>query len=185
MTPIDSSLIEAISRGASTSVCLDLIGNGADINGWDWKGLTMLQLAVKRQHLEICEALIQSGAQVNQKSFHKDTTLAFAINGDPAICQMLVNAQVDVNALDAYGQSALHDAVLMANAPGCLFLLEHGIDAELADAEQITALQLAQNLKHESCITILRSWRAAQAARSVMQEIMPDACETQVHHNGI
>ncbi|KAI8140447.1 ankyrin repeat-containing domain protein [Fennellomyces sp. T-0311] len=68
---------------------------------------------------------------------------------------LLLIRQINVNALDANGQTPLHRAVLN-NQPGCLEkLLQHGARTDVQDSQGRLALHIASLYRRSECVNML------------------------------
>jgi ankyrin repeat protein len=107
-------------------------------------GRTALMCAAAKGHSEIVGALIQSGANPNQKDDIEYTALALAAeNRHLSAVQTLVTAGADVNILVTYGNTPL----ILACQQGALeiaeFLLDRGANIATTNRERETALMKA------------------------------------------
>ena len=128
LTGADTALHRAAVRGASDVVSL-LIERGMDVNVVDASsgGTTPLHRAVLCQSLETVRLLLDAGADVNAKAEFGTTPLMIALPNDRqdvlaredhrrrfpkwtdprlAMIELLLDAGADVEAVDAYGQTA-------------------------------------------------------------------------------
>ncbi|KAJ4267328.1 hypothetical protein NW762_003432 [Fusarium torreyae] len=111
------------------------------------KWRTPLHNASELRRTHVVKSLLDKGADVNARSFHKLTALMFAAEAeDPEIVRMLVRKGADVNAQSnekTNARSALHVAAQIESPEILLILLRSGADTKLVTAAGNTPLHLA------------------------------------------
>ncbi|XP_028417178.1 serine/threonine-protein kinase pakC-like [Dendronephthya gigantea] len=121
-----------------------LVGNGADVNGKNNSGLTVLHCAVVKGSLEMVEYLLEKGVDVNVKNTHLQTVLHSAISeGKPEMVKYLVGIGADVNAIKNSGLTVLHSAVRKGSLEMVEYLVENGADVNANDSNGETVVQSA------------------------------------------
>ncbi|KAF8527876.1 ankyrin repeat-containing domain protein [Hysterangium stoloniferum] len=65
---------------------------------------------------------------------------------------------IDVNALDDYGYTALHLAADRGNTSVVKALLERGADTSVEDPDELTALHLAETCGHHDIVAMIREY---------------------------
>ena len=76
-----------------------------------FSGLTPLHRAALRGELNIIEALLKAGADVNAQNDFQESPLHFACKrGHPMIIHAILERGADIRATDKLGKSALHHA---------------------------------------------------------------------------
>jgi ankyrin repeat protein len=105
-----------------------LIDHGADLNAPDKMGNTPLMISMGNRNLELTEYMMSRGADAKKKDTLSKTLLHYAAAVDrPDFISMLVKAGVDINAVDLFGYSPLHDACRFgASRESVSMLLKHG-----------------------------------------------------------
>jgi hypothetical protein len=83
-----------------------------------------------------------------------------AAAGDLAVVERLLGAQVNIDARDAAGRTALMLATLQGQTDAVLALLAHGADPNAADASGTTPLQAATAGGQTAIVTALRRYGA-------------------------
>jgi ankyrin repeat protein len=122
-----------------------------------------------KNQVEICAALLESGADVDAKEGELNTPLQFAIHrpraGQPksssevylGVLRLLLEKGADVNAKNYLGVTALHAAVLYgAEVSGVELLIEHGAKVNaVADAQGWTPLHGAAGMGRADLVEVL------------------------------
>jgi ankyrin repeat protein len=127
-------LVAAINR-ENVPMARLLLENGAAPNVFLYRnGYTVLMRATEKGALELAEALIAAGADVNAKD-HGDvrgTALYAVTSNNPtnaaAIVELLIKNKADVNAANAYNFTPLIQAVDKRNLDVVKLLVENGAD---------------------------------------------------------
>ena len=137
-----------------------LVKNGADVEASDEQGETALMKAAARGEAAVVRALVESGANVNAKDNNGATALLHSLSrdyygyyGDDARTlpqrrlevarQIVLVKDVDLNAQNSNGETALMRAVRLENVGMIKSLLARGADANLSDQFGDTAFILA------------------------------------------
>lgn len=122
----ESYLRRAVEMNSSPNLARFFIAMGADVE--DTKnGYSLLDVAVKKKNAEMCNALLENGADAGS-SLH----LAAAIS-TPEICRLLIAHGADCNIKDSMGSTPLHEAVKHNNIDTCRELLQQGADINSRD----------------------------------------------------
>ena len=107
-------------------------------------GIGELFAAVEQGNVEVVQALLNHGADVNKSDKHGKTALfAAAGQGNAEVVQALLSHGADVNKSFVLGKTALHAAVEQGNVEVVQALLSHGADVNKSDADGFTALHTA------------------------------------------
>ncbi|MCY4022476.1 MAG: ankyrin repeat domain-containing protein [Anaerolineaceae bacterium] len=152
-----SALAVATANGRERSV-RTLIDAGADVTLTDGEGRTPFMLAAADGNLVLLERLHRAGVNANRVDDEGHNALTLAASSGKAInvAWLLLSTDVDVNhALPDSGRNALHLAAAAGHADVIAMLLLDGADADLADAEGLTPLQLAEAGGHAGAVTRL------------------------------
>lgn len=125
MRPVDRELLQASAAGDLAKVREKLAG-GADVGARNNAGDSALTLAMSEDELPLFRLLVEHGAPVDVTE--PQTPLDFALSQhDFGLARYLIEQRgVDVNAVDAYGFSALHHAARRRDVKMVRFLLERG-----------------------------------------------------------
>lgn len=130
---LNLGLLEASKNGDSGLVASRL-SEGAAINTRDRFGNDALIYAVRGDHLETINVLIDAGADVNQANVGGVTPLFEAAGSrDIVIVRLLLNKGADPNIVNMQKVSPLANAVFHKSADIADLLLESGARADLVD----------------------------------------------------
>ncbi|MFT5324299.1 MAG: ankyrin repeat protein [Planctomycetaceae bacterium] len=151
--------IHVAAAGRSQWAIDELVSAGADVNAPDSEGNSPLYWAMIRgggaEGEEILQVLLNHGADIDQKIARDGRTLlqAEASSGGQSSAQVLLESGANVNAINKYGQTALHLAI---RGPGVLdsrildvvkLLLRHGATVDIKDHHGVTPIDLAESRK--------------------------------------
>lgn len=129
----------AVDVGKAEVVKL-LLKHGADQNGKDSYGQSLVMTAASNHRTDVLALLIAAGADVNAANQYRITPLAVAAEqGHLDVVNMLVAAGAKVNARDTSGGTALSVAILRGYKDIVATLLEAGTDVQ-RDKEDLLAL---------------------------------------------
>jgi len=142
------SFASCCSDGDTAAVRLFLQA-GFDPDALDRHGVPMLCLAVRKTHLAVAEALLESGATIDLKSEDRGyTALLDAVKaGPPEHVAFFLAHGADPNIESKDGQSALVIAVGKKDLASARLLLEHGADPDIADKLGMSARSYAKLFK--------------------------------------
>lgn len=130
-TEVFYALMAAIDADDSAAVA-EALANGAPRNAADSTGSTPLTRAATQGNMQIVQALVEAGADVNQpdRATYQATALMVATtNNSVDIAQYLIANGADVDAVDAFGDSALNWAAYYGWVGYVRVLLEVGANA--------------------------------------------------------
>jgi len=167
---VDTRLSEAAMNGDRAGF-QELLRQKADVNGAQGDGTTALHWAAFRDDLEMAQALLKAGADVNPKTRLGDMTPLFmaAKNGNAAISELLLKAGATANSKSSNGTTPLMMAAASGSAPAVQVLLDHGADPNLKDVNQgQTALMFAAGYGRTDAIKVLAARGADLNALSLV-----------------
>ena len=126
----------------------ELLFGGVDVNEVDKDvDATALAEAVARGNLEIVYALIEAGADVNQRNSAGLTALMFLTeNSSAEVVRALIKAGAKVNLTDDEGETALMKAASLEESAALLVLLEEKARVNVRNKSGETALMKAAEL---------------------------------------
>eukprot|EP00730_Choanoeca_flexa_P002363 TRINITY_DN11023_c0_g3_i1.p2 TRINITY_DN11023_c0_g3~~TRINITY_DN11023_c0_g3_i1.p2 ORF type:complete len:226 (+),score=71.98 TRINITY_DN11023_c0_g3_i1:1548-2225(+) len=152
-----SAMMLAVIEGHLNTIKL-LIDYGADIHVQDRAGATALDFAVDFGRADIIKYLIKSkGADPNRRDERGWTPLlrCAAISGSGEAAMQLIQCGADVNAVDDNGNTPLILAVVANKQDLVDVLVKAGCDTEYKSKEQVTAREIAVQMRRSSIVTIL------------------------------
>ena len=132
-TPPDD--IFGAARTGDTLKVKKLLEEEKDINSEDVVGGTALYYAVQRNHKDIVELLIRSGADVNHRSTKDGNTALMAIHrkDNSESLQLLLDNGAEVNFKNHEGHTALRKASEYSNVSVLKVLINHGANINDVD----------------------------------------------------
>jgi len=146
----ENALENAVHRGDVLAV-RQALRNGADANqlrSSDVWRRTLLHLACERGHAQVARVLVlEANADVHATDRAKRTALVYAVTGDSneesraEIVQLLLDSNVNLNAVARIGNTALHSA---KSARVAQLLLDAGADLRIVDTNGDSPL-------HDAC----------------------------------
>ena len=134
--------------------------NGSSVDPLDEDGESPLYLAVYVENLEMVQVLLDYGVDVNFRSKHGETALAFATSGifnDHRVVRLLLDHGADSNAqAQRFGRrTPLHRASEYGRIEIARLLLERGASPEVRDEEGKTPLDIASEQRRDEMIKLL------------------------------
>ena len=164
----DVPLIEAVKAGDTARV-RELLGHQVDVNASEADGTTALHWAVRRDHLDAANLLIDAGANVAAENRYGVAPLLLACtNGSATMITRLLEAGADPNTATPQGETALMTAARTGAVDAVTTLLSHG--AEIGAREGWrghTALMWAAAEGHVATLEALIAAGAEVDARSI------------------
>ena len=140
---LDERLLKALKLGDFEKVKV-LVEDGADVDGRDDKGLTLLHLAALNGELEICKCLIANGADVGGINNDGFIPLHSAAHGGQLeVCKYLVSKGAKVEEKSTIGSTPLHLAAYGGQLEVCRYLVFKGADVNNKDKQDCSPLYLA------------------------------------------
>ena len=176
VSPISAQnrLAEEARRGDTRAVRL-MLSQKTDVNASTGDGMSALHWGAYNNNLEMVEALIAAGANVNATTRTGAFTplLVAVTNGSASVVPPLLRAGAAPNARTQDGATALMLAAASGNTSIVKNLLDHGADIDAADlARGQTALMFASAADRESVVTVLLK---AGANGAITSTVVPPA----------
>lgn len=154
----------AASAGHTSTVQLLLKYDSASLmNAKDLVKRTPLSHACEMGRIKVVEALIAIGANINDAQDQDGLSVLHwaAIGGHADVCQLLVNAGIDVDCQDLVGRTALHYAAYGGYVNSMLVLLENKAKFNSQDIEGVTSLHWACSKGHMDAVKLLIQYNAS------------------------
>jgi len=155
--------VAACAGHTSTVKLLLKYSPASSMNAKDLLKRTPLSHACEMGHVQVIEALIVAGANVSDAQDQNGLSLLHwaAISGHGDVCQLLINAGINVNFQDLAGRTALHYAAYGGYVSSMLVLLENKASFNSQDREGITSLHWACSKGHMDAVKLLIQYNAA------------------------
>ncbi|AVP88185.1 hypothetical protein phytr_12610 [Candidatus Phycorickettsia trachydisci] len=138
-----------------------LLSNNPDINDKNEDSYTPLFIAAKSKNVNIVQALIDKGADVNIPDRYLQNPLHLCSNGDyyesdkDKIVEMLLKAKADPNVKHDEGYTPLHMAASVGNNTVVKMLIQRGAQIDAKNSNSETPLYIAVKDKKLSTTKIL------------------------------
>ena len=138
-------LIEAVSEGETIAV-EQFLKAGFSSDSCDKNGVFLLNIAVRKGHINIASLLIDNGANINRVSGDRGNTpiMDAAAEGHIEILAKLINFGAELNLKSKSGQTALVLAVGSKDEDAALILIECGADIDIKDDLGMTVKKYAE-----------------------------------------
>jgi ankyrin repeat protein len=137
----ETALINS-SKAGHFEIVKFLIKNGANINAKDNKGNTALLCGCTKGHLDIVK-MIREYASSDSKEMN-DCLIFASYSGNKELINFLINSyNVNINAFEEHGKTALMVATMSGNSEIIRILLDHGASININDKTRRNALMLS------------------------------------------
>lgn len=140
-------LIEAAKWEKNQNILEKFLKQGANIEGTDKRGYTMLHMAVLFRALKNIEFLLQNGANIEARDSIGGTPIRTATGmgpyGGEKIAILLIKAGADVNTQDDFGWTPLHGVVFNGHPNMAKMLLQNGADPSIKSTRKRGALTIS------------------------------------------
>lgn len=138
-----------------------ILDAGLDVNTHDDMGRSLLYHAVELGNIDAVQLLMQRGAHVDEQVYYRGSLLHAAVaRGNIEIATLLIACNKDLlTKKNRLGNSALHIAAKKGYRDMVALLIESGIDTEIKNFENRTALYLAQQERQEDIVQLLKPFQ--------------------------
>jgi len=149
------TMSEALTQNDMESFSRNLQSNpNGSFNGLDSKGYSLLSKAIKLKNYDAAKALIERGANVNQRNSNQLTPLFFAaIYGNREIAELLVKNGADFHARDEHRNTPLVYALIEGQADVAVYLIEAGAALEDLGSGSFPAVFFAA--KYDTAVEVM------------------------------
>ena len=144
-TPLQSICDYNEEMSRETRNMLDLLfSKNVDVNAQDYNGNTALHRATGNNSSLYIQKLLEHGAdcRIVNKVYHAPLYFAISRHAEETISQLL-NAGSNINQLDVFGETMLHEFTREQDITAIVILLRHGIDHTIENTQGLTAYDLA------------------------------------------
>lgn len=156
-------LFEAIERGDHGQVWR-LIRDGANLRHIDEAtGLSPLAFSIQQKRIELARMLVEQGADANWGGTTTPLEAA-ALEGDPEMAQILIEAGAEVDRRVDDGFTPLMTAAALGHRRVCQRLLVAGARPLLRNDHGQTAVGLAEDAGHAATADLIRSYERKRRA---------------------
>ncbi|CAF0874013.1 unnamed protein product, partial [Didymodactylos carnosus] len=140
----DSAILELAKKGNLERLKKVLTSENVNCRDTQGRNSTPLHLAAGYNNIEICEYLLENGADPNSQDKGGLISLHNAASyGHADISALLIKYNANVNATDRWGFTPLHEAASKGRTQLCALLLAHGADPLIRNQENQTPYDLA------------------------------------------
>lgn len=141
-------LIEAAKWDQNQKIIDIFLKQGANIEGTDKRGCTMLHMAVLFGAVKNIEFLLQNGANIEARDSIGRTPIRIATGKGSSghgeeITNLLIKAGADVNTQDDFGWTPLHGVIFSQHTNMAKLLLESGADPSIKSTHKREAFSVS------------------------------------------
>lgn len=159
--PYYGYLLSRALEAGRKELALDMIARGCNSAGTNMYGESPLTYSAHTYNLEVAEALIRAGADLESRSKSEGggcTPLMYAaMAGDTEMIALLLRSGARMDARSNKSKTALCYALERNQPEAVKTLLAKGASREAINAENQNALTVAQNLKRPQLIALFQS----------------------------
>jgi uncharacterized protein len=170
-TPDGETVLMTAARTGNLDAVKILLARGADVNAREsYRGQTALMWAAAERHPDVVKFLLEHGADWKVLSVSRETSMpklsaassispmprggltAFhfaAREGELETARAMLDGGVDINQVDADGNSGLATAIVNKHYAYAKFLLDRGADPNVVDARGRGALYAAIDMRNQ------------------------------------
>ena len=173
---MDSDWIRPGTAEQRKEIVMMLIDEGADVNKLDFHNYSPLHYATVWGWVDIIERLISKGADPEAVDVVGDNCLTLACKNNylPVVEWLVENTNLNVNARNAEGNTALFIAVMQENVDICECLLAYDADVNSENYAKKTPLKLGCSQQNTALVHMLLDFKA-QRRKSAFDLLEGDA----------
>jgi len=151
------SLLHAAAEGGNPKIIEFLVKRGEEVNILDGQGYASLHIAAWYGNLEAVNSLIKMHADVDIKCVYNSMRpIHFAVCGDhEEVVNALLDAGVEINAVDSQGKTALHYACAVVNSDILRILIRNKASMDISDKFGKTAPDIVYDNDEFELLTIM------------------------------
>lgn len=155
--PFTPDSFAAVISKDKMDLCEKYITAGMDVNSRTSEGTPMLNIAVRAEHMDCVNWLVDHGADINAVSEDRGyTAIMDAVwRGNKTLVEYFVNRGAVLDTISKEGQTMLVLAVGAGRADICKILSDHGEDPDIPDAMGMSAYGYAKLFKNNEIVAIL------------------------------
>lgn len=129
-----------------------------DLNAILNDGDTYLTLAIKKDHRDVRNYLIERGASIEKANVNRNTPIIIAASrGLLNSVKVLLDLKVDLEKKNNEGDTALHAAIKNGQDEIALLLIKQGANVEALDGKNRSAIRLAEEFNVPHSLELLKS----------------------------
>lgn len=153
----EQTLLHVASYGGFTEMVVFLLEQGVKINSRDKTGSTALHCAAVRSHFAVCQFLLDNKADPTIRTTNGTSVLHYLARhrNVPSNLFEQILSFVDVNVVDNYGETPLHQACSRGSLTSAQFLLDHKALVNPINNIQETPLSKAKQIAHPELCQLL------------------------------
>ena len=138
-----------------------LLYYGCEIHSRDERGTNALMLASQYGNYEMVVSLLEKGSDLNVADSDGNTPLHFATTaGNADVMELLIVNGAKLENKNSDGYTPLAVAVAMDNYDAARLLIGYGADVNSSVSRSVNVLNLAQNSRNQSLVTLLKNHEA-------------------------
>ncbi|UYV77481.1 N [Cordylochernes scorpioides] len=179
------SPLHLAARFARADAAQKLLENGSDVNAQDNTGRTPLHAAIAADAQGVFQILLRNRTTNLDAKMHDGTTplILVARLATEGMLEQLLAGDVDINATDDNGKTALHWAAAVNNIDAVLTLLNHRANKDCQDNKDSTPLFMAAKEGSFEAAKILLQFGANKELGDYMDKQPIDVARERLHND--
>ncbi len=149
-------MVEAVSEGESIALG-EFLKAGFSVDSYDKNSVSLLNIAIRKGHINIASKLIDNDADINTISGDRGNTplMDAAAEADIEILNKLIGAGAKLNLQSKSGQTALVLALGRQSEDAAIALIAAGADVNIKDNLGMSAKKYAELFKMENVLELI------------------------------